>query len=171
MDHNFPKTRLKRDDKIYGKVFPVNCFWAFNQNSFASPKQAKQEAFTESENAGTPLIVTFVYDLTLQQCQKHLASDWSFSGYRVWHRSKIGFSSQSVDCGSYKLYLCVCVFVCLSVCPAFTAFNLLTICWSLIKLGENVGTLFRLIVLKFHKSRFSVYVIMTSFLSLSYMYF
>ena len=34
----------------------------------------------------------------------------------------------------------------------------------LIKLGKNVGTLIRLIVLKCHKNRFSVDVIMTSFL-------
>ena len=36
----------------------------------------------------------------------------------------------------------------------------------LIKLGENVGTTVRLIVLKFHKNQFSVDVIMTSFLFL-----
>ena len=37
--------------------------------------------------------------------------------------TRVGFflSSQSVDCGSYKLCLCVCLSVCLSVCPAFTA--------------------------------------------------
>ena len=40
--------------------------------------------------------------------------------------------------------------VCLSVCPAFMAYISLTICRILIKLGENVGTSVRLIVLKFH---------------------
>ena len=44
-------------------------------------------------------------------------------------------SSQSVDCGSYKLYLCVC----LSVCPAFTAYISLTMDQIFIKLSENVG--------------------------------
>ena len=53
--------------------------------------------------------------------------------------------------------------VCLSVCPAFTAYISLTFGWILIKFGENVGTLVRMIVLKFHKNRFSFDVIMTSF--------
>ena len=55
-----------------------------------------------------------------------------------------------VDCGSSQLYLSVCV--CLSVCPAFTAYISLTMGRILIKLGENVGTLIRLIVLKFEHS-------------------
>ena len=54
--------------------------------------------------------------------------------------------------------------MCLSVCPAFTAYISLTLDRILIKLGENVRTLVRMIVLKFHKNRFSVDVIMTSFL-------
>ena len=49
-----------------------------------------------------------------------------------------------MDCGSYKLYLSVCV-------SASTAYILLTMGRILIKLGENVGTLVRLIALKFHK--------------------
>ena len=53
---------------------------------------------------------------------------------------------QSVDCGSYKLYLCVCV----CVCPAFMAYISLTMDRILIKLSENVGTLVQLFVLKFH---------------------
>ena len=75
--------------------------------------------------------------------------------------------SQSVDCGSYKLYLCVCMCVSLCVCvwSAFTAYILLTSMGQiLIKLGENVRTLVRLIVSKFHKNRFSFDVIMMSFL-------
>ena len=44
-------------------------------------------------------------------------------------------------------FICVCV--CLSVCPAFTAYISLTIDQILIKLGENVETSIRLIVLKF----------------------
>ena len=51
------------------------------------------------------------------------------------------------------------VCVCLSVCPAFTAYISLTVGWILIKLSENVGTLVRLIVLKFHKNRVTVDVI------------
>ena len=46
----------------------------------------------------------------------------------------------------------VCVSVCLSVCPAFTAYISLTMSWILIKLDGNVGTLIRLIVLKFEHS-------------------
>ena len=46
--------------------------------------------------------------------------------------------------------VCVCLCVCVSVCPTFTAYILLTVGRSLIKIGENVGTLVRLIVLKFH---------------------
>ena len=69
-------------------------------------------------------------------------------------------------CGLWLLQtLSVCMFicVCLSVCPAFTAYITLTMCRILIKLGENVGTLVRLIVLKFHKNQFGFDVIMTSF--------
>ena len=40
----------------------------------------------------------------------------------------------------------VCLFVCVSVCPAFTAYISLTMGRILIKLGENVETLVRLIV-------------------------
>ena len=50
-----------------------------------------------------------------------------------------------VDCGSSQLYLSVC----LSVCPAFTAYISVTMGWILIKLGEYPGTLVRLNVLKF----------------------
>ena len=59
-----------------------------------------------------------------------------------------------VDCGSYQLYLSVsvCVCVCLSVCPAFTAYISVAMGWILIKLGENVGTLVQLIVVKFENS-------------------
>ena len=42
--------------------------------------------------------------------------------------------------------------VCVSVCPAFTAYISVTIGAILIKLGGNVGTLVRLIVLKFEHS-------------------
>ena len=58
----------------------------------------------------------------------------------------------------------ICVSVCVSVCPAFTAYNSLTLYRILIKLSENVGILIRLIVSKFHKNRLSFDVIMTSFL-------
>ena len=61
--------------------------------------------------------------------------------------------------------VCVCVCVCLSVCPAFTAYTSLPIGWILVKLRENVETLIRLIVIKFHKNRVSFDVIMTSLLS------
>ena len=53
-----------------------------------------------------------------------------------------------VDCGSCQLYLSVC----LCVCPAFTAYISLTMGRIFIKLGENVGTSVRLIVLKFEHS-------------------
>ena len=55
--------------------------------------------------------------------------------------------------------LCVSVCVCLCACPAFTAYISLSMDRILIKLGENVWTLVRLIVLKFHKNRFNVDVI------------
>ena len=42
--------------------------------------------------------------------------------------------------------------MCVSVCPAFTAYILLTMGRILIKLGENVGTLVQLIVLKLFQS-------------------
>ena len=48
--------------------------------------------------------------------------------------------------------LSVCLCVCVCVCPAFTAYISLTMGRILIKLGENVGTLVRLIVLKFEHS-------------------
>ena len=54
--------------------------------------------------------------------------------------------------------------VCVSVCPAFTAYISLIMGRILIKLGGNVETLVQLIVLKFHKNLLSVDVIMTSFL-------
>ena len=61
--------------------------------------------------------------------------------------------------------VCVCVCVCLSVCLSrFYGLYLAIMGRILIKLGENVGTLVQLIVLKFHKNRFSFDVIMTSFL-------
>ena len=44
----------------------------------------------------------------------------------------------------------ICVSVCVSVCPTFTAYVSLTLGRILIRLGENVGTLVRLIVSKFH---------------------
>ena len=47
-------------------------------------------------------------------------------------------------------FICLCVYLC--VCPAFTAYISLTMSRILIKLGENVGTLVRLIVLKFEHS-------------------
>ena len=65
----------------------------------------------------------------------------------------------TVDCGSYKLYLCVCLSVCL---PRF--YISLTVGQILIKLVENVITSVRMIVLKFHKNWISFDVIMTSFL-------
>ena len=58
------------------------------------------------------------------------------------------------------MYVCVCV--CVSVC--LSRFYGLYLTWILIRFGENVGTLVRLNVLKFHKNRFSVEVIMTSLL-------
>ena len=77
-------------------------------------------------------------------------------------------SSQSVDCEAPTNFICVCVCVCLSVClsvcPAITACVSLTVGRILIKFGENVGTLVRLIMYEFHKNRFSVDVIMTPFL-------
>ena len=45
----------------------------------------------------------------------------------------------------------ICVSVCVSVCPAFLVYILLTMGWNLIKLGENVGTSVRLNVLNFIK--------------------
>ena len=57
---------------------------------------------------------------------------------------------------------CMCVCVCVSVC--LSRFYGLYLTWILIRFGENVGTLVRLNVLKFHKNRFSVEVIMTSLL-------
>ena len=64
------------------------------------------------------------------------------------------------------LSVCVCVRVCVCMCvsPALTAYISLTMGWILIKLGENVGTSVRLIVLKFHRNQFSFDVIITSFL-------
>ena len=50
------------------------------------------------------------------------------------------------------LSVCVCLCVCLCVCPAFTADISVTMGWILIKLGGNVGTQVRLIVLKFEHS-------------------
>ena len=62
--------------------------------------------------------------------------------------------SESLSSQSGRLWLLptlsVCVCVCLSLCPAFTAYISLTVGRIFIKLGENVGTLVRLIVLKFH---------------------
>ena len=58
----------------------------------------------------------------------------------------------------------LCLSVCVCVCPAFKAYISLTMGRILIKVGENVGTLARLIFWKFHKNQFSVDVIMTSFL-------
>ena len=48
--------------------------------------------------------------------------------------------------------MCVHVSVCVCVCPAFTAYISLSMGQILIKIGENVGTSVRLIVLKFHKN-------------------
>ena len=50
----------------------------------------------------------------------------------------------------FQQTLSLCVSVCLSVCPGFTAYILLNMCRILIKLSESVGILVRLIVLKFH---------------------
>ena len=70
-------------------------------------------------------------------------------------------SSQSVDCRLLQtLSLCVC--------PAFTADISLTMGRILVKLGENVGSLVRLIVYKFHKNWFSFDLIMTSSLFLRF---
>ena len=65
-------------------------------------------------------------------------------------------------CGLWllKLYLCVCVCLCVSVCPAFTAYMSLTMGRSLIKLGDNVGTSVRLIVLLFFRK---LYYLITSY--------
>ena len=60
--------------------------------------------------------------------------------------SKITFSSQSVDC---RLLQTLSVCVCLSVCPAFTAYISFTMSCILIKLGENVLTSVQLIVSNF----------------------
>ena len=46
----------------------------------------------------------------------------------------------------------ICQSVCLSVCPAFTAYIAVTMGWILIKLGENFGILVQLIMLKFEHS-------------------
>ena len=78
-------------------------------------------------------------------------------------------SLQSVDCRllqTLSVYVCVCVCVCVSVCVSVPLLRLISRYYGsvLIKLGENVGTLVQLIVLKFHKNRFSFDVIMTSFL-------
>ena len=48
--------------------------------------------------------------------------------------------------------LSLCPSVPLSVCPAIKAYISVTMSWILMKLGENVGTLVRLIVLKFERS-------------------
>ena len=53
-----------------------------------------------------------------------------------------------MDCGSYKLYICVCV----CVCPVFTAYISVTMGRILINLGENVGTQVRWILVKFEIS-------------------
>ena len=50
----------------------------------------------------------------------------------------------------------VCVCVCLSVCPAFTAYVSVTIGLILMKLVGSVGTKVRLIVSKFHLSYHNV---------------
>ena len=71
---------------------------------------------------------------------------------------------QHVSCEHYLMiyfYLCVCLCVCLS---RFYGLYLGNYGWIWIK--RNVGTLVGLIVFKFHKIRFSVDVIMTSFLFL-----
>ena len=67
---------------------------------------------------------------------------------------------------AHAKFICVsvCLSFCLSIGPAFTAYISLTLGRILIKLGENVGNLVRLIVLKFHKNQLSFDVIMTSFL-------
>ena len=59
-------------------------------------------------------------------------------------------------------------FICMSVSPTFMAYISLTMGRIVIKLGENVGTSVQLIVIQFHKNRFSVDVItsMTLFLLL-----
>ena len=71
-----------------------------------------------------------------------------------------------IDCASSKLYLSVC----LCMCPVFTAFISITMCWILKELGGHVETQNRLIALKFQKNRFSsAYdVIMTLFLILTF---
>ena len=46
----------------------------------------------------------------------------------------------------------ICLSLCVCVCPAFTAYILVTMGWILIKLGKNVGTSVQLIVLEFEHS-------------------
>ena len=60
-----------------------------------------------------------------------------------------------------KLFLCVSLSVSLS---RFYSLYLIYYVSDLIKFDENVGTSVRLILSKFHKTRFSVDIIMSSFL-------
>ena len=62
----------------------------------------------------------------------------------------MNFYHSLVDCGSSQLYLSVCLSVCVSV--PLLAYISLTMDRIWIKLCENVGTLVRLIVLKFEHS-------------------
>ena len=73
--------------------------------------------------------------------------------HNLWTVAPTNFISLCVSVCVY-IYMCVCVCVCVSVCHTFTAYISLTMGRILIKIGENVGTLLRLIVLKFHKNRF-----------------
>ena len=61
-----------------------------------------------------------------------------------WKRRGFTVVEQRLSSQSGRLWLLptlsVCVCVCLSVCPAFTAYISITMGWNLIKLGGIVGT-------------------------------
>ena len=65
------------------------------------------------------------------------------------------FYCHSVDCRLLQT-LSLCLSVCVCVCLAFMSYILLTMGRILFKLGEYVGTVVYLIVLKFHKKQFSL---------------
>ena len=72
-----------------------------------------------------------------------------------YHPNTIYLSSQSENFGSYKLYLCVYVCVCVPV-PLLRLIYLAYCGSDLIKLGENVGTLVWLILSKFRCATISM---------------
>ena len=55
------------------------------------------------------------------------------------------------DCDCSKLYLSSCLSVCLSDCPALTAYISMTIIRTLLELGGSVGTWVQLVISKFHE--------------------